>query len=365
MQDPREFFRALELAHYAERFRDKIFVIALPATKPFSQLLGDLKVLAGYHIQTVLVLIDGLEEGMSLISSSNKRGGRFHLTWMDDAGQNLEVIKKDLSQGCTPVISCAGGEKEGLESAYQVAADLALNLEAKKLFLIHDRSEELRDALPRTHLQASELENLVKNPPVPDLAGVLELIARYLEAGIPDIVLISAEPMGLFREVFTHDGAGMLFNRSARSQIRPGRMDDVTDISLLLRPEHDSGNLRLVNENQIEAHIDQHFVYEIEGLLVGSVRLKPYGDWAELSQFVTLPRYRGKGRARELALHAEAEAKSRNTQVMFALSIDSRMWEFFKLLGYKECPRDELPPAWAAKYDFSRPSKAFKKEISA
>mgnify|MGYP003520176893 CR=1 FL=1 len=37
LEDTRELFRALELAHYAERFRYSTFVIALPAAAPFGK----------------------------------------------------------------------------------------------------------------------------------------------------------------------------------------------------------------------------------------------------------------------------------------------------------------------------------------
>ncbi len=54
----KELFQALEFSHYAERFRDNVFVVALPLDVPFQDLLLDIKVLLGYHIRVVLVVPD-------------------------------------------------------------------------------------------------------------------------------------------------------------------------------------------------------------------------------------------------------------------------------------------------------------------
>ena len=78
--DAKDLFQALEFAHYAERFRDKVFVIALPQGVPFQELLLDIKVLTGYRIQVVLVVPDPDFELEALIKLSNVRGTRFHLS---------------------------------------------------------------------------------------------------------------------------------------------------------------------------------------------------------------------------------------------------------------------------------------------
>ena len=77
----------------------------------------------------------------------------------------------------------------------------------------------------------------------------------------------------------------------------------------------------------------------------------------------TLPRYRGKGRARELARHLEQEAREAGVERLFALSTDERMWGFFLSLGFSETPREQLPEAWRTQYDLNRPSHAFVKEL--
>ncbi len=155
----------------------------------------------------------------------------------------------------------------------------------------------------------------------------------------------------------------MLFNQEERALIRRARHRDVTDIGLLFRMEIEEGRILPVDENEVDANIEAYWVYEIDGLLVGAARLKRYGEWAELAQFATLRRYRGKGRARELALRLMEEAGAQGVRRLFALSVDERMWHFFVSLGFQPAAREELPEAWRRQYDFSRPSRAFTREL--
>ena len=88
-----------------------------------------------------------------------------------------------------------------------------------------------------------------------------------------------------------------------------------------------------------------------------------WGAFAEVAQFATLARYRGKGRARELAQHLVEAARQQGFHGVFALSLDERMWAFFQELGFREVPRETLPSRWAAQYDMGRPSRAFAKDL--
>jgi N-acetylglutamate synthase-like GNAT family acetyltransferase len=53
-------------------------------------------------------------------------------------------------------------------------------------------------------------------------------------------------------------------------------------------------------------------------------------------------------------------AQSRGFEEVFALSIDERHWRFFESIGLMPCERETLPAAWQSRYDFTRPSRAFR-----
>ena len=384
MDETRELFRALELAHYAERFRERLFVIALPAEAAFSQLVMDFKVLASYRIQVLLVTRDpdfGLQEA---ISRANKRGSRFQLSLLtelllspqDDALLvDFERVRTSLAQGYTPVIAYHGSnfpdspqaaEPQDVERIFSLAARVALEMEARKLLLVTPVAEALRGALPRSSVQMSELEGLPERLREAGLESALPLcrfVSEQLTRGLPDVVLLEARSGHLFREVFTYDGAGILFTPTRSARVRRGELRDVTDISLLLRPEVEAGNILPVPESHIEANIHNYWVYEIDGMPVGQACIKRHGDDAEMAQFATLPRYRGRGRARELAQFLVDEARRQGCGRVFALSIDPRMWEFFQSLGFEPVEREVLPLEWRRNYDLSRPSRAFLKDL--
>ncbi|HKI97472.1 MAG TPA: GNAT family N-acetyltransferase [bacterium] len=389
MEETKELFRALELAHYAERFRESTFVIALPAGVSFAELVMDLKVLAGYHIRMVLVTADPHFELEQIVSQANKRGARFQLLLLTDLlfrpeedalHLDFQRVQTLLAQEQMPIIAyhgadgapqsqvqvAQGADAAGVDFTYVLAGQVAVRLGASKLFLVTPLAAQLRSLLPRTSVQSSELEGLpsrLDEAGLPGAEPLCSFIAAQLTRGIPDVVLLEGRSAHLFREVFTYDGAGILFTATRAARIRRADMRDVTDMTLLLRPEVESGAILAVPESRIEANIDNYWVYEIDGMLVGLAGLKRYNDHAELAQFATLPRYRGRGRARELAQFLIEQARAQGYRYVFALSIDPRMWEFFQYLGFQPIERESLPEVWRQGYDLSRPSRALLMEL--
>jgi N-acetylglutamate synthase-like GNAT family acetyltransferase len=375
--ESRELFRALELAHYAERFRDRVFVIGLGDEARFQELLLDLKVLAGYRIQVVLVLPDPLFRLEGQIRVSNRRGARFHLSLLTDhafrpgeAEPALDYarLRAMLAEGRTPVIAHhLVREPAGpVPFGFALAARIAGRLAADKLFLVTAEAARLRTLAQRTHLLVEAVPELIvtaRREGDEALAHLLQFVADHVLGDIPDAILLEGEQGQIFREVFTHDGAGVLLNRVRLSRIRQARIEDVTDIALLLAPEVARGAILSMDENALEANIDRYWVYEVDGVIVCSAGLKVYGEWAELAQFAAPPRYRGRGRARGLALALIEHARTLGLRRAFALSIDARMWGFFRSLGFADVERTALPAVWQAGYDLSRPSRAFLLEL--
>ena len=147
MSSEQELFHALELAHYANRFRDQIFVVGLSAETPVQDLLLDLKVLTGYRMQVALVLHDPTFSLERLIGVSNKRGTRFHLSLLtellvgtgeEQPNLDFDRIRGVLSAGRTPIIAFQGElpAPAAIDRTYTLAGEVALLLGATKLFLV-------------------------------------------------------------------------------------------------------------------------------------------------------------------------------------------------------------------------------------
>jgi amino-acid N-acetyltransferase len=164
----------------------------------------------------------------------------------------------------------------------------------------------------------------------------------------------------LFLEIFTHRGKGTLLTNDYPNVIRRGQISDVMDIALLLKPYISSGAILSVSEDAIADEVEDYYVYTVNNSIVAISKLTDHGPAIELAKFCTLPRYQGKGRARELAEKMIETVKQANKEFIFALSIEPKMFEFFKSLGFEECTRECLPENWKKQYDMSRSSKAFK-----
>jgi amino-acid N-acetyltransferase len=178
-----------------------------------------------------------------------------------------------------------------------------------------------------------------------------------------EIVLLKGKRGNLFQEIFTHRGKGTLLTSDYPNVIRPGRLSDVMDITLLMKPYIRSGSILPVSEDQLAAEIAAYFVYTVNNSIVAVARLKDYGEAAELAKFCTLPRYQGKGRARELAERMIETARNQRKTYIFALSIEPRMFMFFRNLGFQTVEREQLPAEWRRQYDLNRPSRAFRLKI--
>ena len=136
------------------------------------------------------------------------------------------------------------------------------------------------------------------------------------------------------------------------------------DISLLMKPYVDSGSILPVSEEELSEVINDYYVYTVNNSIVAAAVLKDYGETSELAKFCTLPRYQGKGRARELAEKMIEQANGAHKQFIFALTIEPKMFEFFLNLGFEKCDRNILPEGWKSQYDMNRPSTAFIKDLN-
>lgn len=373
LEDPEALLRALEWAHYLERFRNRIFVFAIPPAQALNKLTLELRLLQACRIRTLLITSAERTTLQERLRVANLRGGSFELLvqprTMNREGQRsavmqsqLDTLRHQLDRERLPVVLLPNHLPDPSSAVFAAATRWAARLSAVKLFFLTPSTAEIRKYASTSHVLPTE-RALLSSRVSPESRRILRWTEHALHAGISDVVLVEGRRGQLFAEIFTHDGAGLLFNRASLAHIRRAYIRDVTGIYLLLQPGMASGALRQIGEDQIEAIAHDFMLYEIDGLLVGAACLKPYGDWAELAHFTTLPRYRGKGRARELACQLIGEACRRGFRKIFALSADARMESFFRQLGFTPTSRDVLPASWRASYDMQRSSQAYLRSL--
>ncbi|MBE9564650.1 MAG: hypothetical protein IMF17_05340 [Proteobacteria bacterium] len=179
------------------------------------------------------------------------------------------------------------------------------------------------------------------------------------KSNIPEIAFLVGKPGVLCQEVFTHEGAGILFSKIMHSEIRQAELRDISDIAFQIRPEIESGRILPVEENTIAKNLHNFWVYEIDGQIVSVMCLKEYDDWVEIATGSTIFRDRRYGRASELFMHLFKEAKKRGVKGIFGVSINPKVEKKLAPLGFVEVQHSELPQAWQDQYDSSRSSRAF------
>ncbi len=155
---------------------------------------------------------------------------------------NLSRVQTALSDGEMPIVVHHGltPQTSRIESVERLVSDIVLGLQAKKILVVAQQTQALEDVLSRTRVTYEELQNLINRLGELGLPAAYEPRLRYvqtlLERGIPEIAYLVGKPGRICQEVFTHEGAGVLFSRIEHTQIRQAELRDVNDITLQLRP---------------------------------------------------------------------------------------------------------------------------------
>ncbi len=367
-----ELYRALEFSRCADRYRDEVLAVGLSQNTPFSDLILDFKVLAAHGAKLVITAADPNFELQREIALSNAHGRDFCLIQATeprevgsyDLSVSVQQVQAALSCGQTPVIvyHCLTEQTSQIEAVQKLGKQTALDLNAKKVIFISQGAQALEDAMTKTRIQYGEFSafyDRLAAAKLPEFEKSVRFVEGLLADGIPEVAFIVGKPGQLCREVLTHEGAGILFSNVSRSQIRQAELSDIRDISFQIRPQIEAGRILPVTENEIAQGIRNFWVYEIDGQIVSLLRLKVYGDWAEIATGSTIFRDRGYGRLSEMFVHVLTEAKKRGVKAIFAVGISPKMEKSLIPQGFVERSHEDLPQAWQDQYDKDRPSKAF------
>ncbi len=331
----RQMLDALELFHYAARFQEKIFLLYFERLEDFEEMLTDLRVLLSARVSLVLCFAPGVR--LDPLREQAEWGFPFNRV----QGAEMEGLSLALKQAQVPLMTLSGTND---------LWPLAEKLKAKKILFIQ-ASNPLAgkgEALSHAHLDVL----LEKEP------HLLPVAFQQQKRKKVELAFIAARSGNLYLEIFTHQGSGTLIAQSLDKEVRPAAKTDVMDISLLMKPYIQAQAILPLSLEQIAAEVERYFVAYVNHEMVATARLKPWGQTYELSKFCTLPRYRGRGMAKALCARLIEEAKKQGGGLIFALSIEAKMWRFFQSFGFVEVDKQDLPLEWRQGYDPNRPSKA-------
>lgn len=364
-----QMLNALEFSHYSFRFQNSLFILALEEDVILENVITDLRVLHAAHIRTIIICRDH-DKLKTILGVWNARGFPFEYFPKDATEKLTEEYTRSLESVCAsgkvPVLGLNPHNRNGYSSDLDnFTMNLASYLSVEKVFFLSKLEGLIIDQKFMSHVTPQEVSQYLEK--AKDVNIGMERLGFFLKQNVElgiEIVLLEGKSGCLFQEIFTHRGIGTLLTSDYPNVIRSGELSDVMDISLLMKPYSQSGAILPVHEDEIAAEVDAYYVYSVNNSIVAMAKLTDYGSAVELAKFCTLPRYQGKGRARELAEKMIQSVKEAGKDYIFALSIEPKMFEFFKSLRFQECDRQTLPLDWRRNYNMNRPSIAFKLKVN-
>ncbi|MBP9915885.1 MAG: amino-acid N-acetyltransferase [Thiobacillaceae bacterium] len=249
----------------------------------------------------------------------------------------------------------------------EVATAAAVALGADKLIFLLDHGD-CRDARGKliNQLTAATAQRLIKSLPDGDLKLYLPHAVRACRQGVRRAHLLPrAQDGALLMELFTHEGVGTMLTREELENIRPAKIEDVGGILSVIEPLESDGVLVRRSRERLEQEIEQFFVDELDGRIVGCVALYPFSDTraGEMACLAVAPDFRRGGRGDALLAAVEEAARARGLDQLFVLTTRAAHW--FIERGFVLAGPDDLPAPRKAMYNWQRRSKVLVKPLPA
>jgi len=276
------------------------------------------------------------------------------------------AINRLLDDDCVVLMSPVGYSPTGEifnMPAEDLATETAIALKADKL-IYFDSSEGVVDEQGHLVAQLSAQQAAQLHETTSRYNPIIDASIMACRRGIERVHIISSQSDGtLLRELFTRDGCGTLIYADHYDIIRQANIDDVGGILNLIRPLEQSGVLVRRSREYLETEIEQFFVIERDGMVIGCAALYLYDDeaMAELACVVIHPQYRGSERGELLLAKIEERARSIGMQQVFVLTTQTAHW--FQEQGFIAANSTQLPSQKQQLYNYQRNSKIFVKQL--
>jgi amino-acid N-acetyltransferase len=278
------------------------------------------------------------------------------------------LIDKDM----IPIVAPLGYDRVGrtvrLNSA-SVACQVAVELKAAKLlFVVSDAFLQAGDK-PVRQLSVAEAKTLADQLPKdgdPARAHQLRTAARACESGVPRVHFLDGRlDEALLGELFSNEGVGTMIYADAYQQIRPARKADIPAILSMIQQAVNDQELVMRNRQEIRERLQDYFVLEVDGNLLGLVAVHNYPDdkLAELGCLYIRKSHEGQGYGTRLVSFAAKRARDLKATRIFALSTQAYHY-FEQKLGFQPWEAASLPTVRRLKLEKSgRNSKVMIKSL--
>ncbi len=267
-------------------------------------------------------------------------------------------IRQQLQQDRIVLISPLGyspsGEVFNLCSE-KVAMHVAIALKAEKLIFLTEQG------CPIPQMTTVEAKAYLQNNPnlAAQLKNPLTAAIHGCQAGIKRTHLVERKRDGaLLLELFSRDGIGTLISTDAFEALRQATLNDIGGILELIAPLEAQGQLIKRSREKLEMQINDYWVIEIDGLIVGCAALHTIADSPAglLSCLAVHPDYQQAQRGQHLLQCIQQQARQKNLNSLYVLSTQTMHW--FLERGFKPVAIESLPEKLQILYDKQRNAKA-------
>ncbi len=284
---------------------------------------------------------------------------------------DADMLAKLLNDGIVPVIPPLGFDGEGASfrlNSDAVARAVAEAVNAVKLIYLTSADGLVRKGDLIRQIQCGELETALNEKDHgfdPATVSKAKHAALACRNGIPRAHVINGGVNeGLLAEVFSNEGVGTLVFANEYRAIRPARKKDIRHILNLTKSAVANAELVKRTRSQIEAELNDYFIYEIDANPVACValHLHPEQECAELAFLCVNPSHENQGIGSKMAKFVEDTARERGVRRL--ISVSAQTFNFFAKRGFNEASTDVLPPDRRKAYERSgRNSKILVKPL--
>lgn len=286
---------------------------------------------------------------------------------------DIDFLQSLLDLGVVPILPPLGFDGDGKTyrvNSDDVAVTVAAGLKAVKLIFITSQKGLMYRDQPIRQMLVSDLLHLVQQDRAgftPEMLSRAQRAVQACSAGVPRVHVIDGRlEEGLLGEVFDNHGLGTLIHANQYESVRRATKKDVRAILMLTRQAVESAELARRTRATVEKHIDDYFIFEIDGNPVACVALHVFPDQrtGELASLFVSPAHENQGIGRKLTQFVEDRARA--TGVTRLLALSTQDFTYFQLkAGFVEGTPDDLPPARRERYEQSgRKSKVLVKRLT-
>ncbi len=266
---------------------------------------------------------------------------------------DLVAIRETLQLRHTPLLAPWGTGQRGrlwLLEARELASEIAVRLQAKKLIFLEDTPSPLMEKDRNTSILRQWLRQQTSISEINRLR--LECMATACERGVKRCHWLDATKEGaLLTETLTSGGIGLMVTNTAYRQVRAARPSDIPQVwGLLSGPMRDASIVQR-STSYLEQHIERYRLFCQDEDVLGCCELISYPEQqtVEIAALSVALAYRNQGIGRELVNVVLGEVKRQGAQQAIALS--TREDNVFMNCGFNECSLEDLPPEKRFNYD--------------